>query len=157
MRTTDNSSKAVGIALVIAGLLLVATSAVCFVSAYNEPIEAAEESRGESDGTLDAGTQVQTAFFAIAGAANVGAGAWIIAVRKKAVQAPYVVAAAGSAILIDLYIASRTVSLPVVGMQDDVGAADIASKVLQGATISLAAYAISVCRKAEGELKSRLA
>ena len=40
-----------------------------------------------------------------------------------------------SVALIGLYIVSRKVSLPVVGIQDDVGTVDILCKALQGAIV----------------------
>lgn len=154
-------------ALVIAGLLA-ATGAIYLLSAYEEPIEAAEEAESDAEGqqqqqqqpagALDMGTQVQTAFFAIAGLSNIGVAVWLIIASRKSMtnRLPYLVAAAGSAILIGLYIASRTVRLPIVGLQEDVGTIDIVSKVLQGAIIALALYALSVSRKLAGALRNKL-
>ena len=48
-------------------------------------------------------------------------------------KVPYVVAIIGSAALIVFYIATRTINLPNIGLQSDVGSTDIACKVLQGA------------------------
>lgn len=121
------------IALVLAGLLI-ATGAIYFFSAYEEQLEAAEESgsEGESSASLDTGTLVQTAFFATADAASIGVAGWIVVARKNPARHafPYMAAAAGSATLIGLYIASRTVALPIVGLQDNVGTIDILSKIL---------------------------
>lgn len=50
-------------------------------------------------------------------------------------RAPYVISSLVSIALIGLYIASRTTTLPVVGIQDDIGLIDILSKVTQGAII----------------------
>jgi hypothetical protein len=152
-------------ALVLAGLLA-ATGAIYLISAYEEPIEAAEEAQGSEEGqqqqpagALDMGTQVQTAFFAIAGLSNIGVAVWVVIASRKGMtnRLPYLVAAAGSAILIGLYIASRTVSLPIVGLQEDVGMIDIVSKVLQGAIVAIALYTLSVSRKLAGALKNKLA
>lgn len=141
-------------ALFVAGLLI-ATGIIYLVSAYEEPIEAAAEGADEagdssgnsashdSDATnvtgqgMDAGTMVQTSFFAIAGLASLGIAAWIVKARAGKMRIPMIIAAAGSAFLIALYIASRTISLPVVGIQDDISTMDIASKVMQGAVVAL--------------------
>lgn len=147
------------IALVLAGLLI-ATGAIYFFSAYEEQLEAAEESgsEGESSASLDTGTLVQTAFFATAGAASIGVAGWIVAARKNPARHafPYMAAAAGSATLIGLYIASRTVTLPIVGSQDDVGTVDILSNILQGAIATIAASAFSISRRLAGELENRM-
>jgi hypothetical protein len=160
--------------LTVAGLMII-IGAIYLVSAYREPIEAAEESSTEEEevvaeesgsaddggGTstngngsgLDLGTELQTAFFAVAGLGNLGVAAWILITRKKITKLPYIVAAAGSAILIVFYIVSRTVALPIVGIQSDVGNLDIICKVLQVAVIGLSVYAISVTRTMGKEIR----
>lgn len=148
------------IALITAGLL-VAVGAIYLISAYQEPIQAAEESAASEGGGstytgMDMGTLVQTMFFAIAGLANLGISAWIILSRRKMAKAPYVIAAAGSAFLIVLYIASRTINLPIVGIQSDIGPVDILSKVMQGIGVGLSAYALSMSRKLNEEIKNRI-
>jgi hypothetical protein len=170
--------KSTVLPLIVAGLLIT-IGAIYLYSAYMEPIEAAEESvseEGEEQGSgsssggsgdddgggiatsssnsnsgLDIGTELQTAFFAVAGVASLGVAAWILTTRKKIIKPPYIVAAAGSAFLIGFYIISRTVELPVVGIQSDVGDLDIVCKVLQAAVIGLSVYAISVSRRKEKE------
>ncbi len=47
----------------------------------------------------------------------------------------FTIAAAGSALLIVLYIASQTMSLPIVGIQDDIGTIDIVSKMMEVITV----------------------
>ncbi len=153
------------IAFVVAGLL-VAIGAIYLISAYEEPIEAAVEnaaavgggSGGSADVAMDTGTLVQTTFFAIAGLANLGVAAWIIIIvsKRKTTRMPYTVAAAGSAFLIVLYIASRTTNLPIVGIQEDIGTVDIVSKVLQGIVVGLSAYAISMSQRLNEQIKNRL-
>jgi hypothetical protein len=67
----------------------------------------------------------------------------------------YIVAAAGSAFLILFYIVSRTVNLPIVGIQTDIGSIDIITKVLQGIVVGLSVYLISITRKIPEEIKTR--
>jgi|SRR5919112_4180700 hypothetical protein len=163
--------KSTVLPLIVAGLLIT-IGAIYLYSAYREPIEATEESVSEeigeeqgsssedgasiatsinSNSGLDIGTELQTAFFAVAGVASLGVAAWILITRKKITKPPYIVAAAGSAFLIGFYIISRTVELPIVGIQSDIGDLDIVCKVLQAAVIGLSVYAISVSRRKEKE------
>ena len=53
----------------------------------------------------------------------------------------------GSGALIVLYVLSRTVNMPLVGQQDDVGFIDVGSKVLQGAIIAASVYIIAAIKK----------
>lgn len=50
-------------------------------------------------------------------------------------RAPYVIASLISIALIGLYVMSRTVNLPIVGIQDDVGIFDIICKITQGGIV----------------------
>jgi hypothetical protein len=158
--------------LTIAGLMII-IGTIYLVSAYREPIEAAEEaasteeevggsadsggnggtSTTDNNGGLDLGTELQTAFFAIAGLGNLGVAAWILVSRKKIIKPPYVAATAGSAFMIVFYIISRTVALPIVGIQSDIGNIDIICKVLQAAVVGLSVYVISVTRSMGKEIR----
>src|SRR5579885_1537507 len=61
---------------------------------------------------------------------------WVWMIKNKLhSRAPYVIASLLSVALIGLYITSRTVNLPVVGIQEDVGAVDILCKVTQGGIV----------------------
>ncbi len=62
---------------------------------------------------------------------------------------PYVLALGGSVFLTALYIASRTVEIPTIGLQTDVGTLDMISKVLQGGVVVLSAYVMLGIRKLE--------
>jgi hypothetical protein len=105
--------------------------------------EDGEEAGGEEEGGL--ATQVQTAFFTVVGLGYAGVGAWILKDKGKT-STPYIIASGGSIAIIGLYIASRTVSLPIVGLQDDVGTIDIVSKVLQVIIVGLAGYMVNTIK-----------
>ena len=51
--------------------------------------------------------------------------------RKYHSKIPYIVAITGSAALIIFYIATRTVNLPTIGLETDIGIIDTVSKILQ--------------------------
>ena len=59
---------------------------------------------------------------------------------------PYMVSAVFSIIMIGIYIASRTIGVPVVGIEYYVGKIDVVSKILQAAIIGLAGYLIFAIR-----------
>lgn len=101
-----------------------------------------EEGEGEEGGLAP---QIETAFFTIVGLGYVAIGVWIIRDKGKT-NTPYIIAIGGSIAIIGLYIASRTISLPVVGLQDDIGTIDILSKVLQVGIIGLSAFMINTNR-----------
>lgn len=112
----------------------------------HESAEAQET--GESAGFGDMGEVV---FFTIVGATYIPVGLWML--RKKEIsKKPYVIALIGSAALILFYVATRTISIPMIGLQDDVGVEDLTAKVLQGAIVAISGFmlfAISKHRRKE--------
>lgn len=74
----------------------------------------------------------QMAFFIIAGLAHIPVSIWILKNKRRSNnKVPYIIAIAGSAGLIILYVLSRTVNLPLVGFEEHVGSVDVLSKILQ--------------------------
>ena len=120
--------------------LMMLTAIIYFIAASQESADAstAEVDEPAAEGG-DLSAQVQTIFFAVAGIAYVPAGLWMVK-NKPSRRAPYIISIAGSLALIALYVASRTISLPIVGLQEDVGLLDISSKVLQGGIIAGSSY-----------------
>jgi hypothetical protein len=109
--------------ILIVTILVLANSGIYFVTAYSQ--------LRESD---DAASQIQTMLFTTAAITYLPLGIWMVK-NKLHSRAPYVIASLISIALICLYIASRMIALPVVGIQDDTGLIDILSKVTQGAII----------------------
>ena len=156
------NKKSTQVAVYIVVLFMVSTGIIYFVAASQEvgeasgevgPLETNENEASDSEEKgatsqslqimglpLDAG--LQTALFAVSGAAYVPVGLWILETKQKN-KTPYIVAIVGSVSLILLYVASRTISLPIVGLQDDVGSIDILSKILQGGIIAGSAYILT--------------
>ena len=60
---------------------------------------------------------------------------------------PYIVVAAISAILIATYAASRTIGVPLVGVEYYISKLDIANKVLEVIMIGISVYLIFAVRK----------
>lgn len=155
------------IAVYMVVLAMMATGIIYFVAATEEVNEASAElaqtetkegnQAAESDGyegndqtfqimglPLDAG--LQTTLFSLAGAGYVPVGLWMIETKQKT-KTPYIIAIIGSVSLILLYVASRTISLPIVGLHNDVGSIDILSKILQGGIIAGCAYLLLSFRR----------
>ena len=114
----------------------------------NEANEAGERYEHESANTEQAsesengvGSFFETVFFSSVGVAYFPVGIWMV--LKKQATKPYIIAMIGSAGLIAFYAATRLVSIPFIGLQDDVGTIDIASKILQGSIVVLSAYALA--------------
>ena len=109
--------------ILIATVLVLANSGIYFVTAYSQMQESS-----------DAASQIQTMLFTTAAISYLPIGVWMIK-NKLHSRAPYVIASLISVALIGLYVISRTVSLPVVGIQEDVGTIDILCKISQGGII----------------------
>ena len=121
--------------IIIVSILMFANTATYFYAAY-----------GEMSESTDAGGQLQTLFFAVSGIMFVPLGIWMLK-NKIHTRAPYVISAIISISLILLYIASRTASLPAVGIQEDVGPLDIFSKAIQGCVVSLCVILLPYIKK----------
>lgn len=109
--------------ILIATVLVLANSGIYFVTAYSQMQESS-----------DTGSQIQTMLFTTAAISYLPIGVWMIK-NKLHTRAPYVIASLISVALIGLYVISRTVSLPLVGIQEDVGTIDILCKVSQGGIV----------------------
>ena len=105
--------------ILIIGILMLASSGIYFLVAYAQMQE-----------SNDIGSQIQTILFTTAAITYLPLGIWMFK-NKLHSRAPYVIASLISILLIGLYIVSRTVNLPIVGIQQDVGTIDVASKVIQ--------------------------
>ncbi len=127
---------------VIAGFML-STGGIYFY-------EASEEAK---EFNVEFAAQVETTLFVTAGILYFPFGIWMIK-SKYSSRAPYVISLIGSVSLVLLYIASRTVNLPVVGLQEDIGFTDMLSKVLQVGIIIISSIVLAKSRTFQvGEIK----
>lgn len=106
----------------------------------NEQVASPEQS--ESEGFGDMGEVI---FFTIIGATYIPVGLWML--KRKNSAKPYVIALIGSAALIVFYVATRTVEIPMIGLQDDVGVPDVTAKILQGVIVALAGFMLFAISK----------
>ena len=114
---------------------MAATGIAYFIVAYGEYTDWMELlSFGIHDETTE--KQVEITLFVISGLIYFGIIVWLIKTRfiKKS---PYMTAIVVSVALILTYIASRTVGVPIVGVEYYVGKLDMVSKILQVMVIAL--------------------
>ncbi|MGD9535350.1 MAG: hypothetical protein AB7V56_16465 [Candidatus Nitrosocosmicus sp.] len=122
------------IVYILCGILAV-TGIVYFLVAYGEYEDWVELlSFGIQDETTE--KQVEISLFIISGLIYFGIVIWLVKTRfiKKS---PYIAAILVSVALILTYIASRTVGVPIVGVEYYVGKLDMISKILQVVVIAL--------------------
>lgn len=143
------STKSTHIAVGVVAALLIATGAVYILVTVQQIGEAKAEFEDEESKKLsefDSAAYVETAFFAGVGGSYIPIGIWTMHSRNNN-RTPYYIAIVGSISLIGLYVLSRTIDLPLVGLQDDVGFIDIFSKILQGGIIATSVFVIATIRK----------
>ena len=116
--------------ILIIAILALSNSGIYFVTAYSQMNESADYS-----------SKIQTLFFTTAAISYLPLGIWMVKKRFHS-RAPYVITSLISLALIGLYIISRTVSLPIVGIQQDVGVIDMVAKITQGSIIVMSVILI---------------
>ena len=108
---------------------------IYFVTSYTQSLEG-----------NDPGSQIQTMFFATAGIVYIPLGIWMLR-NKLHSRGPYVISILVSIFLVLLYVASRTINLPVVGVQEDIGVVDIATKIIQVGIIAISVRLVQDLKK----------
>lgn len=116
--------------ILIITILALSNSGIYFVTAYSQMNESADDS-----------SKIQTMVFATAAISYLPLGIWMVKNRFHS-RAPYVITSLISLALIGLYVASRTIHLPIVGIQQDVGVIDMVTKITQGSIIVLSVILI---------------
>ena len=124
---------------------MLATAIVYFLVASQEFSDLLEFQEVGIDGETQE-KQIEMTLFIGSGITYIGLFAWILGANLRSIT-PYVVVAGVSVILIVTYIASRTVGVPIVGVEYYVGKLDMVSKVLQVIIIGLSLYLALSTRK----------
>ena len=122
-------------------ILVLGNSGIYFVTAYSQMQESS-----------DLPIQIQTMFFATAAIVYLPLGIWMIKNNLHS-RAPYIIASLVSIALIGLYVLSRTVSLPLVGIQEDVGVVDILAKITQGSIVVISLLLLQKWKKEKIAIK----
>jgi hypothetical protein len=127
-------------------VLIVSTAIIYFVVASQEYSDLVE--------FLDVGIQgetqekqVEMTLFIGSGIVYLGLFVWILKTKLRS-KIPYIAVAAISAILIVTYAASRTIGVPLVGVEYYIGKLDMANKILEVIMIGISVYLIFAVRKA---------
>jgi hypothetical protein len=146
------SNKSAILVYVLAALMI-CTGAIYFIVAsedYSELSQSASppSSPGSSnttesnDGEGDTiATVNEIIFFTVVGIAYSAAGIWMLE-NKYYSKVPYIIATIGSIALIAFYLSTRTINIPSIGLQDDIGTIDILSKVMQAAIAGISIYIV---------------
>jgi hypothetical protein len=124
--------------------LIVSTAVIYFVVAsqeYSDLLEFLEVGiQGETQEK-----QVEMTLFIGVGIVYLGLFVWIHKTKIRS-KIPYIVVAAVSVILIATYVASRTIGVPLVGVEYYIGKLDMVNKVLQVIMIGMSVYLIFAIR-----------
>jgi hypothetical protein len=126
-------------------VLIVSTAVLYFVVASQEYSDLVDFLQVGIQGETQE-KQVEMALFIGAGIVYLGLFIWILKTKLRS-KIPYIVVAAISAILIVTYAASRTIGVPLVGVEYYIGKLDIINKVLEVIMIGMSVYLIFAIRK----------
>ena len=133
------------IMMYVLSAFMLTTAIVYFIVASQEYSDLLEFQEVGIDGETQE-KQVEITLFIGSGVTYIGLFAWILGAKLRS-KTPYVVVAGVSVILIATYIASRTVGVPIVGVEYYVGKLDMISKALQVIIIGLSIYLTFRIRK----------
>lgn len=125
-------------------MLLFSNAIVYLIVAFQEYGDLVEFQQVGIDGETQE-KHLEISVFVGASLIYLGLVVWVLKSRLKN-KNPYMVSAVFSVIMIGIYIASRTIGVPVVGVEYYVGRIDIVSKILQAAIIGIAGYLIFAIR-----------
>ena len=126
-------------------VLIVSTAVLYFVVASQEYSDLVDFLQVGIQGETQE-KQVEMALFIGAGIVYLGLFVWILKTKLTS-KIPYIIVAAISAILIVTYAASRTIGVPLVGVEYYIGKLDIINKVLEVIMIGMSVYLIFAIRK----------
>ena len=127
------------IVFILAAIVL-STSIIYFILATNEYQSLVEFAAEGLDGEISE-LQIEIALLAGSGIIYLILLGWIL-VKKLNNIVPYTLLIAISTILIITYASSRTIGVPIIGIEFYIGKYDIITKVLQGVIIAISGYLI---------------
>ena len=127
------------IVFILAAIVL-STSIIYFILATNEYQSLVEFAAEGLDGEISE-LQIEITLFAGSGIIYLILLGWIL-VKKLNNIVPYTLLIAISTILIVTYASSRTIGVPIIGIEYYIGKYDMITKVLQGVIIAISGYLI---------------
>ena len=127
------------IVFILAAIVL-STSIIYFILATNEYQSLVEFAAEGLDGEISE-LQIEITLFAGSGIIYLILLGWIL-IKKLNNIVPYTLLIAISTILIITYASSRTIGVPIIGIEFYIGKYDMITKVLQGIIIAISGYLI---------------
>jgi hypothetical protein len=127
------------IVFILAAIVL-STSIIYFILATNEYQSLVEFAAEGLEGEISE-LQIEITLFAGSGIIYLILLGWIL-VKKLNNIVPYTLLIAISTILIITYASSRTIGVPIIGIEFYIGKYDMITKVLQGVIIAISGYLI---------------
>ncbi len=124
----------------ILAAIVISTSIIYFILASNEYKSLVEFAEEGLDGEISE-LQIEIALFGGSAIIYLGLLGWILVKKLKSIL-PYSILIIISTILIILYAASRTVGVPVIGVEFYIGKYDMITKILQGIIVAISGYLI---------------
>ena len=124
----------------ILAAIVISTSIIYFILASNEYKSLVEFAAEGLDGEISE-LQIEIALFAGSAIIYLGLLGWILVKKLKSVL-PYSILIILSTILIITYVSSRTIGVPIIGIEFYIGKYDMMTKVLQGVIIAISGYLI---------------
>ena len=124
----------------ILAVIVLSTSIIYFILATNEYQSLVEFAAEGLDGEISE-LQIEITLFAGSGIIYLILLGWIL-VKKLNNIVPYTLLIAISTILIITYASSRTIGVPIIGIEFYIGKYDMITKVLQGVIIAISGYLI---------------
>jgi hypothetical protein len=128
--------------------LMAATSLLYLYVAYQDYQELLQAAIPSSSDSKDASaaddiqaTRNEMTFFLIVAISYITISIWMLKVKHGS-KIPYIIAIAGSAALIIFYILTRVIDIPSIGLQTDVGAIDITTKIIQGTIVAISSFLV---------------
>ena len=119
---------------------VLSTSIIYFILASNEYKSLVEFAAEGLEGEISE-LQIEIALFAGSAIIYLGLLGWILVKKLKSIL-PYSILIILSTLLIITYAASRTVGVPIIGIEFYIGKYDMITKVLQGVIIVISGYLI---------------
>ncbi|HEX5185800.1 MAG TPA: hypothetical protein VFV86_02830, partial [Nitrososphaeraceae archaeon] len=124
----------------ILSAIVLTTAVLYFILAYNEYTSLIEIAAEGLDGEISE-LQIEIALFAGSGIIYVGLVGWILVKKLKSIVL-YSILIITSKILIITYTSSRTIGIPIIGVEYYIGKYYITTKVLHGIIIATSGYLI---------------
>jgi hypothetical protein len=124
----------------ILAAIVLSTSIIYFILSSNEYKSLVEFAAEGLDGEISE-LQIEIALFAGSAIIYLALLGWILVIKLKSILA-YSILIVLSTLLIITYAASRTVGVPVIGVEFYIGKYDMITKVLQGVIIVISGYLI---------------